>query len=220
MRNATLAALNRVVVGAAVLLILKVTLSVILGYRDYLPPNFNSDFLLGREAYFYGPYRWAFYAHLVSGPASLVAGTILISNQFRQRAPQWHGRLGRLQIANVLLILAPSGLWMAWYAATGAVAGAGLAALAMATAVCAAAGWRAAVVRQFGDHRRWMWRLYLLLCSAVVIRLVGGMAAVMNVNAEWIYPLSCWVSWLAPLMVFESMRLHIDAPEAPIVARS
>jgi hypothetical protein len=40
---------------AAALLIVKVTLSVILGYRDYLPPNFDADFLLGRESYFWGP---------------------------------------------------------------------------------------------------------------------------------------------------------------------
>ena len=76
MRKETVATLNRVLMGAAVLLILKVTLSVVVGYRDYLPPDFNSDFLLGREAYFYGAYRWAFYAHLISGPMSLVASTI------------------------------------------------------------------------------------------------------------------------------------------------
>jgi hypothetical protein len=219
MRRETVAALNRVLVAAAVLLIVKVTLSVLIGYRDYLPPDFTSDFLLGRESYFYGPYGWAFYVHLVSGPAALVAGTILVSDRFRQWAPKWHRRLGRLQIANVLLLVAPSGFWMAGYAATGAAAGAGLAALAIATAVCAAAGWRAAVARRFVEHRRWMWRTYLLLCSAVVIRLIGGMATVMEIDAEWIYPVSCWVSWLGPVVIFESMRL-VEAPRVPAVARS
>ena len=219
MRNATLAALNRVLVGAAVLLVLKVTLSVVVGYRAYLPPNFNSDFLLGRESYFFGPYSWAFYAHLVSGPASLVFGTILVSDRFRQAAPRWHRRLGKLQIGNVLLLVVPSGLWMAWYAATGAVAAAGLGFLAIVTAICATAGWRAAVARRFDDHRRWMWRTYILLCSAVVIRMIGGLATVLQVDAEWVYPLSCWVSWLGPLVIFESMRL-LEVPPAPIPARS
>jgi hypothetical protein len=219
MRRETVAALNRVLVAAAVLLIVKVTLSVLIGYRDYLPPDFNSDFLLGRESYFYGPYGWAFYVHLVSGPAALVAGTILVSDRFRQWAPAWHRRLGRLQIANILLLVAPSGLWMAWYAATGAVAGAGLATLAIATAVFAAAGWRAAVARRFVEHRRWMWRTYILLCSAVVIRLIGGMATVSQVDALWLYPVSCWVSWLGPVMIFESMRM-LEAPMAQVAARS
>src|SRR5581483_10041540 len=101
MRNATLAALNRVLAGVAVLLVLKVTLSVVVGYRQYLPPDFNSDFLLGREAYFFGAYRWAFYAHLVSGPVSLVLGTILVTDRFRAWTPKWHRRLGKLQVANV-----------------------------------------------------------------------------------------------------------------------
>lgn len=193
--------------GAVALLIFKVTLSVVAGYRQYLPPDFNSDFLLGREAYFFGPYRWAFYAHLVSGPLTLVAGTILVSERFRRWVPKWHRQLGKFQVACVLLVLTPSGLWMAWYAVSGAIAGAGLALLAVATATCTALGWRAAVARRFDEHRRWMWRTYLLLCSAVVIRLIGGLATVFDVDALWVYPLSSWASWLVPLLVYECWRL-------------
>jgi hypothetical protein len=104
----------------------------------------------------------------------------------------------------VLMFVAPSGLWMARYAMTGAVAAAGLGALAIATAACVAMGWRAAVKRRFASHRRWMWRTFVLLCSAVVIRLIGGLATVAHWDALWIYPLSAWASWLAPLLVYES----------------
>jgi|SRR5436190_20462871 len=219
MREATSTVLQRVLVGAAVLLILKVTLSVVVGYRNYLPPDFNSDFLSGRESYFYGAYRWAFYPHLVAGPVSLFVGTILISERFRRSAPSWHRALGKLQIACVLLVLVPSGLWMAWYAATGTIAAAGLGLLAIVTATCAALGWRAAVARRFDDHRTWMWRTYLLLCSAVVIRLIGGLATVFHVDAVRVYPLSVWVSWLLPLFVFEGRRL-LEAPQPNFAARS
>ena len=205
--------------GVAALLIFKVTLSVVVGYRDYLPPDFDADFLLGRECYFWGPYCCAFYAHLVAGPVSLVLGTILISDRFRRFAPKWHRRLGRVQVACILLFVAPSGLWMAWYAATGAIAGAGLGTLAIATAACTFWGWRAAVARRFDDHRQWMWRMYLLLCSAVVIRLIGGLATVLQYDALWVYPLSAWVSWLVPLLIFEGQRL-VAAPGALAAARS
>ena len=188
------------------LLIGKVTLSVVIGYRSYFPPDFQSDFLLGREAYFWGGYRWAFYAHLVAGPASLLLGTLLISDRFRRAAPRWHRRLGRVQAALLLVLLVPSGLWMARYAATGAVAGWGLGTLAIATAACVALGVRAAVARRFADHERWMWRTYMLLASAVVIRLIGGLATVAQFDAQWLYPLSCWISWLAPLAVFEEIQ--------------
>jgi hypothetical protein len=211
--------LNRLLTAAAVVLIAKVTLTVLLGYRDYLPPNFNADFLLGRESYFYGAYSWAFYVHLLSGPLSLIFGTILISETFRRRFPRWHRRLGLVQVANVLLLVAPSGLWMARYAMSGAIAGAGLAMLAIATAFCCAAGWRTAVARQFSNHQLWMWRTYLLLCSAVVIRLFGGLATVFQFDPPWVYPTSIWASWLVPLTVFEIRRLA-SAPPKPPAARS
>jgi hypothetical protein len=200
-------ALGRIAAGLAVLLVFKVTLSVVTNYRHYVPPDFGSDFLVGRQSYFWGPYHWAFYVHLVSAPTSLVAGTILISDRFRRRMPGWHRRLGRLQVGCILLFVTPSGLWMAWYAATGTVAAAGLALLALATGWCTAMGWRTAVARRFVEHRRWMWRTYALLCSAVVIRLIAGLATVVQFDALWLYPLSAWASWLVPLVALELLRL-------------
>jgi hypothetical protein len=202
--HSTPAVLRTLLAVAAALLVVKVAINVVLGYRSYLPPDFNADFLLGREAYFYGPYRWAFYAPCAAGPFSLLAGTLLVSESFRRYAPRLHRRLGRVNMVVVLLVLVPSGLWMAPYAATGAVAAIGLTTLALATATCAALGWRTVVAYRFDEHRQWMWRTYLLLCSAVVIRLLGGLAAVMQWNSDWYYPLSVWASWVAPLVVFEA----------------
>jgi hypothetical protein len=195
--------LQRLLVILVVVLIWKVTLSIVLEYRSYVPPDFESDFLRGREPHFWGAYRWAFYLHLISGPPSLIFGTVLVSQRLRRWSPGWHRRLGRVQVALALLMVAPSGLWMAFYAATGAIAGIGLSLLAVATACCAWFGWTAAVGRRFGDHQRWMWRTFLLLCSAVVLRLFGGLATVLELDAPWLYPLSTWACWLVPLLVFE-----------------
>jgi hypothetical protein len=106
---------------------------------------------------------------------------------------------------------------MAWYAVSGAIAGAGLAMLAVATATCAALGWRAAVARRFDQHRRWMWRTYILLCSAVVIRLIGGLATTFQFDALWVYPLSAWASWLVPLLIYECCG-RAGAPLASAIA--
>jgi len=195
--------LGRFVAFTAALLALKVTLSIVLEYRDYFPPNFHSDFLIGRQSYFFGPYRWAFYAHIVAGPVALLAGLALVSERFRRRWPTVHRSLGKLQIAMVTLVVAPSGAWMAWYAQSGGVAGWGFFLLAIGAAGCAVMGWRSAAGRRFAEHRRWMWRCFLLLCSAVVVRLIGGLATVTGVDADWVYPLTAWVSWLGPLAAFE-----------------
>ena len=90
---------------------------------------------------------------------------------------------------------------MAWYSAGGRVAEIGFATLSVATAITAGAGWRAAIQRRFHNHQRWMLRCYALLCSAVVIRIIGGMAEMLSV--DWTYPYAAWISWLLPLAVLE-----------------
>jgi uncharacterized membrane protein len=194
---------ERVLALCAGLLVLRVTTSVVSGYADYFPPDFASDFLRGRERYFLDFYQWAFYTHILSGPVSLILGLILIAERSRAYFPRWHRYLGRVQAACVLLLVAPSGLWMAFHAAAGPIAAAGLATLAIAAATCILLGVKAAICGRFADHRRWMWRGYLLLCSAVVLRLFGGLATVAGVTAPWFDPVANWMSWLTPLAVFE-----------------
>lgn len=194
---------GRILALLAVALILKIVLVVFANYGDYFGPNFQSDFLRGREGHFFGPYRWAFTAHITSGPAALLLGLFLIVERTRARFPKWHRYVGRLQVACVLLLVAPSGLAMSYHAAAGPVASASLATLAIATAATAALGARSAIRRRFAAHRRWMGRCYVLLCSAVVLRVIGGAGTVAGVSAPWFDPLATWVSWLAPLAAFE-----------------
>lgn len=188
------------------LLVLKVTVAVVMVYPNYFPPNFESDFLHGREAYFFGGYQWAFYAHVIAGPITLVLGLVLVSKRFRRRFPRWHRWLGKAQVLIVVLLLAPSGLWMAYYAETGAVAAVGFAVLAILAGTCAMIGWRLAVSRRFVEHRLWTWRCFLLLCSAVVLRLIGGLATVTGTGGEWSYPFAAWASWMVPLTCYELGR--------------
>ncbi len=202
-KNVTKERTQAVLTAVVCLLILKVTLTVVMNYRDYLPPNFDSDFLLDRDSYFFGAYQWAFYTHIAAGPLTLILGMFLLSDRSRKQFPKWHRYLGRIQVALVLLMVTPSGTWMAIHAETGIVAGVGFASLAVATGACVWLGWRSAVQRKFAQHRRWMTRCYILLCSAVVLRLTAGFFIVTDIDGEWTYPMTAWTSWLVPLLVFE-----------------
>lgn len=44
----------------AIALVLKTVLRTMMLWVDYLPPNFNNDFLHGRKDHFYGLYQVAF----------------------------------------------------------------------------------------------------------------------------------------------------------------
>lgn len=214
--GSTASALPRMIKLLVLLLIGKMLVSVVLNYRDYLPPNFQADFLLGREGYFWHGYHWSFYPHIFAGPCSLILGTLLMSEAFRRRFPRWHRRLGRVQGMCVLFVVAPSGLAMAFRAASGPVAGAGFAVLALLTAGTVGMGWRTAVQRRFDRHRRWMTRCYILLCSTVVVRVNGGVGAFLGIGDNWFYTQTAWTSWLVPLVVYEAIqwtkRTHHRAP--------
>lgn len=194
---------------AVSLLIARVNVAVMLGYANYFPPNFRAEFLLGRESYFFGTYQWAFYPHLVSGPPALFMGLLLMSERFRLRFPQWHRQLGRVHVINVLLLVLPSGLWMAYYTQTGPIAGVSFAILAVVTATCSALGWRTAMQRRFAAHRRWMERSFVLLCSAVALRLLAGLGTVLEVRASWFDTVISWSSWCVPLFLLELSRLKL-----------
>lgn len=198
--------LPRLLTWLLALLVLKVVLVVILSYRDYWPPNFNSDFLNGRAAYFFGAYRWAFYPHIVSGPLSLVLGLLLNSEALRRRAPHWHRILGRVQFVCVLGFVVPSGFVMASRAEGGLVAAFGFASLALVTGATVVLGLRRALQRRYVEHQAWMQRCLCCLGSAIVIRLSGGITTLAELDAAWIYPTMAWVSWLGPLAVLELVR--------------
>jgi hypothetical protein len=208
--------LHRTLTVLTGVLIVKVTLAILQNYPDYFPANLDSDFLRGRQGYF-SSYRWPFYVHLISGPVSLMLALVLVSDKFRSRFPRWHRRLGRIQGMNVLVLLVPSGLWMSWYAATGHVAGAGFGLLSVATGICVAMGWRRAVQRRFRDHQWWMQRCLVLLCSAVVVRLIAGLATVLDRDEEWLYPLAAWASWLVPLAALEFSQFRLRSGSLPAV---
>lgn len=193
----------RILTFLSAVLVVRVLAGILANYPSYAPPDFGSDFLRGREGHFWSWYRWAFYVHILSGPVSLILGLVLVNETARAWSPKWHRRLGWAQVGCVLLLVTPSGLAMARHAAAGPIAAAGLGTLAIATGACAAIGARAAMTRRFGDHRRWMWRCDLLLCSAIVLRLIGGLATVAEWYAPWVDPLATWACWLVPLAAFE-----------------
>ena len=196
--------LSRRILGIlAGFLILKVTSSVVSNYHDYFPPNFASDFLRGRERHFLGAYRWAFYTHIMSGPVSLILGLILIGERSRSRFPKWHRYLGRVQVACVLLLVTPSGLWMAYYAAAGPhrgdrVGGTG-------------DGYRDLRLarRKVGGNATVCGpsSLDVAMLSLVMLgrraQVDGRTGDGQGVAAPWVDSLATWMSWLVPLAAFE-----------------
>jgi uncharacterized membrane protein len=188
----------------AVVLILRVLVTIVANYPDYFPPNFESLFLQGREATFTGAYRPAFYVHIFSGPVVLFNGLILLSESVRRRHGRLHRWLGRVQVFVLLVLVLPSSVVMSRHAFAGWPAALSFLLLSAATAGCALAGVLHARRHRYDQHRRWMLRCYVLICSAVALRLITGAAGLIGVpSPEGAYIVAAWTSWLLPLAVYE-----------------
>jgi uncharacterized membrane protein len=181
-----------------------VLVAILANYPDYFPPNFDSLFLQGRERTFSGAYRPAFYIHIFSGPVVLFNGLILLSEYVRRHCAGLHRILGRVQVAVLLLLVLPTSVVMSQHAFGGWPAGLSFLVLSAATASCAIVGVVHARRGRYHRHRRWMLRCYLLICSAVALRLISGAAGLAGVpNAEAAYIVAAWSSWLLPLAAYE-----------------
>lgn len=190
------------------MLLAKVFLSILYQYRWYFPADFSSEFLSGRRDSFHGAYRVAFYAHIISGPLALMFGLFLIISGRRLRRHNIHRWAGRVQAVVVLLVVVPSGLVMACQAFAGPIAGAGLAALSIGTAVCVTVAIHRACKKQFQSHQRWAMRCFILLCSPLLLRLISGIVMVMQLEPNASYRLNAWFSWLIPLIIYEVWWRH------------
>ena len=172
-------------------------------YRFYFPPDFQAaGFLQGRESFFHGTYRIAFYVHIVCGPLAILIATFLVWSGHRKFQVRLHRTFGKVQFVLVLL-LAPSGLVMATRSYTGTVAGIGFALLAVLT--LASMGMLLAQVRrgELARHRVWATRLFIMLLSPILLRMISGAAVLTGMESDGLYQFSAWGSWLVPLMVYE-----------------
>lgn len=107
----------------------------------------------------------------------------------------------------LLVFVLPSGMMMSRHAFGGWPAGLSFLLLSAATAYCAIAGVVHARRRRFARHRRWMLRGYIVISSAVALRLISGAASLLGApNPETAYVVAAWASWLLPLAAFEIME--------------
>jgi hypothetical protein len=219
--NARAATLPAVVAVAAVVLYLRVLAGILVEYRWYFPADFeNSAFLSGKQFVFEGGYAAAFYAHVVSGPVVSGLALFLWLSGGKPGLLGPHRVTGRILAALVLLVLVPSGLLMARQAYAGRVAAVGFAALAVATAIYMAATVYFARRGDFYSHRRFALGTFVLLASPLVLRLASGVAIVTGSESEVFYQVNAWLSWVAPLVVYEGWWLKRTLLDEPAGARA
>ncbi|QDV47216.1 hypothetical protein Enr13x_71250 [Stieleria neptunia] len=173
-------------------------------FPHYLPPDFEYGFLSNKADYFYrSGYFIGFYLHIAGAPIGLFVGGLQMSRTVRERYPWVHRFAGTVYVTAVLVAAAPGGFIMSMKAFGGWSTTLCFGLLAVATWWSTLIGWRAGRRFDFLRHRNWMLRSYVLLLSAVVLRLGHFALRTLQLTPELTYQIAAWVSWVIPLIALE-----------------
>jgi uncharacterized membrane protein len=205
---------GRFVKFVTMLVVLYYGVLILTPFPHYVPPDFGQGFLRNKEPGFYrSGYFLGFYAHIFAAPLALFCGTLQISRTLRVRWPKLHRRLGRVYVALVLCLAAPGGAIMSTRALGGASSTICFAMISLAAWWFTWKGWRAAQARQFVQHGRWMCRSYLMMCSAILLRLIDYFMQPLALDPTFSYQIAAWLSWLPALLLFE-IRVRYQPKES------
>lgn len=141
---------------------------------------------------------WGILPHALFGGVALALAPFQFLEASWRRRPALHRSLG-VVCASSMFVTGASGLYMAWFANTGAAAVAGFGAMAALQLLCPAVALRRLKARDLAGHRAWMLRAYAVLFSAVTFRLWLPALAAASVEFDAAYPAASWLSWAGNL---------------------
>lgn len=163
------------------------------------------NFLLSKQDLVeYMPWRVMFYLHVAGGMLSIGAGPFQFIGHLRKKSPRLHRNLGKIYAASILLLGAPTGLYMAFYANGGWPASVGFVLMAVLWFHTTFMGIKTIRNGNVTAHRQWMMRSYALTFSAVTLRLwVPLLSLYSDLSALSVVISTAWISWLFNLLFIE-----------------
>ncbi|SEL47138.1 Predicted membrane protein [Pseudoxanthomonas sp. GM95] len=156
--------------------------------------------------------------HLAGGAVMLVLGPLQFFSQWRGRALRWHRWAGRVYlIAMLVAFIGACGLIATSPAPLSIrLAFSMTAAMLLTTALM---GFIAIRRRRVPVHQRWMMRNYVVALAPAIFRLsLPAAIALGQVPTPALIATLLWMSWLVPLLMFESVRwwLRVRAGAVPL----
>jgi uncharacterized membrane protein len=172
------------------------------GYWNFRP---DINFLLTKQNLVDHPvWRPAFYVHIFGGMLAIAIGPFQFVRFIRRRFLDLHRKLGKIYVTAILLIAAPTGLYMAFYANGGFYSTLGFICMSILWFYTT---WKAIVAikkKLINEHINWMVRSYAMTFAAVTLRLwVPACSLLFEMEHNFVIVLTAWISWLFNLIAAE-----------------
>ncbi|WP_400190582.1 DUF2306 domain-containing protein [Hymenobacter sp. B81] len=149
-------------------------------------------------------FRAGFYVHIVSSWWVLVAGLLQFFPGLWRNRRRVHQQLGKLYVASILALAAPSGLVLAYFANGGLAAKVGFTLQCVVWWLCTWQAYRLARQRQWEEHIKWMLRSFLVTLAALSLRLESYVLYhFFGTKPIETYLTVVWLSWTGNLLLAE-----------------
>ena len=187
------------------------------GFPNYFPPRFDQGFLRQKEDYFYrSAYFVGFFSHIVSAPVVLFCGVVQMSQTVRIQVPRFHRKVGLIYVVLILVAMAPGGLIMSMNALGGRSSTICFALISIGTWGVTLHAFQLARRKAFRGHQRWMVRSFILVNSAVLLRIFDYFIFAIVDRPVLSYQIAAWSSWVLPMLFCElwMFRSKANSPVA------
>lgn len=172
----------------------------------YLEMKRDVEFLKTKQLiYHIAHWRWSFYAHVFSSIFVIVAGIAQFIPKLIHDYKRIHRFFGIIYLAVLLLIAAPSGLVMSFYANGGIISQIGFVGLSISWILTTLTSLYWLKNRNYVKHAEWITRSYALTLAAISLRLYGYLFDVLKLEFHPVatYQTLAYLSWIPNLIIAE-----------------
>lgn len=191
----------------AALFWIPVTFFSLLLVKNTLPYfSFSShfSFIEERAILFLQPvYRWSFYLHIFAGMFCITAALTQFSSYLLKKRKAIHVWMGKIYVLVVLLLGAPTGLYMSFFAKGSFWERILFMFMAVYWFYSTAKGLQTIRQKNVLAHKNWMIRSYSMAMTAVTFRVYHIFFYYFGVDHLHNYEISLWISVLGNMLVAE-----------------
>lgn len=196
-------------------LFFKIVLILIFGYffwlmlrltLEYIPAQSNVSFLMIKqtEVNTHTEYLYFFYAHVYTSIFVLFSGFIAVFVKPKAAFRNLHRFFGKIYVILLLLIAAPSGIYMGFYANGGILAKISFVILGILWWFTTYKAYLEIRKKNVLNHKKWMYRSYALAVSAITLRLWKVVLVYFfQPNPVDVYEIIAWLGWVPNLILTE-----------------
>ena len=196
-------------------LFFKIVLILIFGYffwlmlrltLEYIPAQSDVSFLMIKqtEVNTHSEYLYFFYAHVYTSIFVLFSGFIAVFVKPKAAFRNLHRFFGKIYVILLLLIAAPSGIYMGFYANGGILAKISFVILGILWWFTTYKAYLEIRKKNVLNHKKWMYRSYALAVSAITLRLWKVVLVYFfQPNPMDVYEIIAWLGWVPNLILTE-----------------